>query len=365
MLSPESFYQPGEVYLSDLSERDRPWDGHRWESGLVGQMYRLTAGREEFDRYAERMDDCSRLLDFVLKSDDLGEVKFKLQAARFCRVRHCAVCQWRRSMMWRARFFRVVPEVLAAYPDNRFIFLTLTVSNPELIDLRLTIDLMAVAWKRLVRLKLFPAVGFVRSLEVTRPKNDYAHPHFHCLLMVPGSYFKSRSYLNKAKWVELWRRSLRVEYSPSVHVRAVKPRYAHTVEVEQSNAHTPESGQKDVPVVEISEELQALQLALLETLKYSVKPGDFIRGAVLDKHKDLVSGNQVNQSNAEWLHELTRQMHNVRSLSVGGVLRKFLSEADPEDLIHPEGEAEEEVLDSDLHMFFGWREQVKKYAHNA
>jgi len=330
-----------EIYLSELSQRDCPWDLHRWQSELVAALYRLSSDEAVgLHKYAKRIDGCSQLLDFVLKSNDVGEVRLKLQEAWFCRVRSCSVCIWRRSMMWRARFYNAVPRVMEAYPEHRFIFLTLTLRNCDLEQLRSTIQLMVAAWKRLAQSKEFRVVvGFVRSLEVTRnPQTDQAHPHFHCLLMVPGSYFKSREYLSKARWGELWARSLRIDYQPGVHVRALKPR----------------------PGVD-GGELAGLEAALRETLKYSVKPGDLIGGAVLDERKNLVLGDQRNQVNALWLHEFTKQMHNVRATSVGGILRQFIAETDPEDLIHPEGQLQEEVLDDDIRLFFGWRDQVKRY----
>jgi plasmid rolling circle replication initiator protein Rep len=324
-----------EIYLSDLSERDRPWDGHRWDCELVAGLY---GQNEEFRRYAERMAGCSQFLDFILKSDDLGEIKLKLQEVWFCRVRHCPVCQWRRSLMWRARFYNAVPKIIQAYPSHRFIFLTLTVRNCDLKDLRSTVNLMVESWKRLTKLKDFPALGYVRSLEITRSRLNQAHPHFHCLLMVPGSYFKSRDYLSQVRWTELWQRSMRLDYPPRVDIRSVRSK-------------TGETGG-----------ITALQAAIVETLKYSVKPSDLVAGVRLDQAKNLIPDSHVNQSETEWLYELTRQLHKLRATSVGGILRQFVSDSDPEDLIHPEGQELEPVLDDDIHLLFSWREQVKRYA---
>ena len=331
---------PVDVYLSDVSERDRPWDVHSYQRELVSGLYRLTSEQgSDFWRYADRMDDCSKLLDFVLKSNDLGECKLKLQMARFCRVRYCPVCQWRKSMMWRARFLLALPKILAAYSDCQFIFQTLTIRNCELEELRLTVQKMAAGWKRLSESKDFPAIGYLRALEVTRAKDDRAHPHYHCLLMVPRSYFKSVKYLNYSKWVALWQRSLRVDYSPQLSVSVARSKAGAT------------------------EGVEAVRLAAMEVIKYSVKPGDLIGQVGLDGSGDLLNTSQ-NWFSSTWLLELTEQMHNVHAISVGGVFRKFLSEKDPEDLIHPEGQELDEVLETDLHVFFGWRSSVKRYAKN-
>jgi hypothetical protein len=205
-------------------------------------------------------------------------------------------------------------------------------------DLRSTVNLMVESWKRLTKLKDFPALGYVRSLEITRSRLNQAHPHFHCLLMVPGSYFKSRDYLSQVRWTELWQRSMRLDYPPRVDIRSVRSK-------------TGETGG-----------ITALQAAIVETLKYSVKPSDLVAGVRLDQAKNLIPDSHVNQSETEWLYELTRQLHKLRATSVGGILRQFVSDSDPEDLIHPEGQELEPVLDDDIHLLFSWREQVKRYA---
>ena len=98
-------------YLSDISPADKPWDIHRAQSDELAKIYDSIG----YDRYAERIGECSQLLTYALKATDDGEVKLKLREARFCRVRHCMVCQWRRSLMWRARFFKALPEILALF----------------------------------------------------------------------------------------------------------------------------------------------------------------------------------------------------------------------------------------------------------
>lgn len=361
-----------EIYLSDVSERDRPWDTHRFESELVTDLYQLST-KNEVDtssftgyqssevvsssaRYAERIEKCSRCLEFALKSDDSGEIKFKLQTAEFCRVRHCPICQWRRSLMWRARFLQAVPKILEVYPKHSFIFLTLTIRNCDLVELRETVQLMNKAWGRLADLKCFPADGFVRSLEVTRnPETDQAHPHFHALLMVPDSYFKSRGYLSQKRWRELWQRSLRIDYDPRVDVKKVRPDFKGTPAKFYDG---------DTQFVSGGAETIGLHKALCETLKYSVKPGDLIGRAIIGSDLKLLPA-PSNEVNAAWLVELTKQMHKVRATTVGGVFRQFLKEEEPEDLIHPDGQADDEDLEEeDIRLSFGWRSRVKRYAQN-
>lgn len=298
------------LYLSDVSPQDKPWDTHRANASQVQALYQ----KSEFQQYATRIQECSQRLGFAFQAQDSGELKLRLQQARFCRVRHCPVCQWRRVLKWRAKFFTAVPKVMEAHPNARWLFLTLTVRNCPVSELRATLGQMNKAWERMSKRKQFPALGFVRSTEVTRAENGDAHPHFHCLLIVKPSYFSGQNYVTQAQWGELWQQSLRVDYLPIVDVRSVKPRHAKT---------------------------NGISVALLETMKYTVKPDDLLHDAA-------------------WLQELTKQLHKTRAVSVGGLLRDYIDDKEPDDLIHVDEEAASES-DTAVQVFFGWREMVSRY----
>lgn len=293
--------------LSDLSERDKPWDKHRANCDTTANYYKGS----EFDKYAERMNECSGLLDFRLvpESKD-GVYRLKLAAARFCRVRHCPVCQWRKSLMWKAKAYKILPEVVKAYPNYRWLFVTLTVKNCEITHLRDTLTWMNKSFKRMSELKVFPAEGYIKTTEVTRGKNPpgSAHPHFHVLMLVRPSYF-GVNYLSQAKWVEMWQKSLRVDYKPVLDVQALKPK-------------------------------DSLVGLLAEVVKYSVKESDLT-------------------ADRDWFLELTRQLHRTKAIAVGGILRDYMREleAEPHDLV---GEDDEGEVDEG-HLYFGWKRKVKKY----
>lgn len=308
------------AYLSDLSPRDKPWDDHKVFSERLRRLYEGT----ECHRLSERVQQCSGYLEFGWIADnDTGEVALKLRSARFCRVRHCPICQWRRSLMWTARFLKALPAITADYPTARYLFLTLTVKNCPLGELRSTITAMNRAWNRLALRKQFPAIGFARATEVTRGKDGTAHPHFHVLMMVEAGYF-ARGYLSQAEWTELWQSCLRVDYTPVVHVRAVRPHKKHSKGDISSSA--------------------LIAAGVVETFKYSVKPSDLVgEGTPHDR---------------AWLVELTHQLHKTRSVALGGVFKNYLSESEPEDLIGEEIEGEDL---SDVSLYFGWREIVQKY----
>ena len=82
-------------FLSDYSPRDAVWDTQRTLTDSVGGIYQTAA---EFERYALRMASCSGLLRFGWSTImETGETRLRLRSAQFCRVRHCPVCQWRRT----------------------------------------------------------------------------------------------------------------------------------------------------------------------------------------------------------------------------------------------------------------------------
>jgi plasmid rolling circle replication initiator protein Rep len=304
-------------YLSDISPADKPWDVKRAQSDEIAKIYESIG----YERYSERISECSQWLNYALKASNDGELKLKLREARFCRVRHCLVCQWRRQQMWRARFFKALPDVQAKYPTGRWIFVTLTVKNCELADLRSTLTWMNAAWQRLIQRKIFPALGFIKSVEVTRRADGTAHPHFHCLMLVPAGYF-SKGYIPHDKWRELWQLCLKTDYLPIVNVKVVK-----ATKPTLNDALDPSNA--------------GMAQAVCETLKYATKPADLF-------------------ADPEWLGELTKQMQKTRAISIGGCLKEFFSEDDPEDLINADIE-EDEKTEDDVYLEFDWSSLVRRY----
>jgi plasmid rolling circle replication initiator protein Rep len=116
--------------------------------------------------------------------------------------------------MWKARAYKVLPQIVEKYPTHRWLFLTLTQKNVPIGELRDTLTEMNRSFRKMVDYSRFPSVGWLRSTEVTRGRDGNAHPHFHCLLMVPASYFSGRGYLKQADWVEMWRKARQLDYNP-------------------------------------------------------------------------------------------------------------------------------------------------------
>ena len=149
--------------------------------------------------------------------------------------------------------FQQLPKIQELYPTHRWVFLTLTVKNPPVTELRDTLKHMNDSWVRLIQTKRFKSgvAGFLRTTEVTRGNDGkmMAHPHFHALLLVKPSYFAKRDISSNLIGSKCGRKPCEANYLPSVNVKAVK-------------ATLDEKGRKQ------------LDKAICETLKYSVKPSD-------------------------------------------------------------------------------------------
>lgn len=296
-----------DTYLSTVSPKDDNWDRLKVQSKLLAHKFSQINRRS----YTDRMVACSQYLHFnQVLEPETGAVKLKLFNARFCRVRLCPICQWRKSLMWIGRFMKALPRIREDYPNSEFIYLVLTVKNMPVEELRDSLDWMNRSWQRLIQRKAWPGLGFVRATEITRSKTNEAHPHFNALMMVPKSYFQGKYYLSTEKWIQLWQESLQVEYQPSVWVQKVKPK------------------QKG----------QTVESALIETFKYPLK------------YEDMAANN-------EWLDVVTGQINSTKAVSLGGCFKKYMKEDDPENLIGLD-EEDDPVIGT---LAFGWRERFRRY----
>jgi plasmid rolling circle replication initiator protein Rep len=296
-------------YLTNFSPSDKPWDNHRDKADIVSSYYEA-----DFENYSLQIERCAQLLLFGSRLDVQGQRTIRLKSAFFCRVRNCPVCQWRRSLMWKARLGTALPLIERDYPKAAWLHLTLTVRNCEITNLRDTIKLMNSAWKRLSELKKFPAVGFFKSLEVTRGKDGSAHPHFHILMMVSSSYFQGANYIKQDKWIEMWKKALRIDYDPGAHIKRVNTIF----DLDKFNT-------------------------ISEIAKYTVKADDLT-------------------ADREWLVEYTKQIHKLRAISLGGILKQYLSEeeATNEELVLGESADELNELTAPYYLA-SWDKPDRRY----
>lgn len=309
--------------LADYSSRDSRWDSSRAATDRVSQYYYDA----DYARLAERTNACSKRLGYKLVPDHEGNVNLKLASVYLCHCRMCPVCQMARTRVWRKRFFDGVPKLVAANPTVRFLFLTLTVKNCDIQFLRPTLELMSKAFTKLMKRNCLKrvVVGYARATEITKSYTGQAHPHFHVLLAVKGSYL-SRDYIPHAQWVQMWKESLEVEYTPVTDIRTVKPNKRAT-------------GRK-----------QDMMGAICETAKYTVKVSDLVGKGTL--------------SDRQWFIELSNQLHATKQINLSGLFRDYIKNGDVtgEEILEANDDSGTDKVSGEDMFFFSWYPSIKKYA---
>lgn len=368
---------PDDSYLTVMSPSDVKFDNHKAIANKVAKLYELEGNGfvgfmsgtriVSFSNYATKIYSCGSWLKFV----HLTSGKLKLTNARFCHVPNCPMCQWRRTLVWRAKFLTVLPKIREAYPSHRWVFLTLTLKNCKVEELKQTVQHMSQSYKRMRALADYPFEGYIRSLEVTRAwdwydrdrnflgrhgtkwyydskegdkhewtaePTDYVHPHYHVLALVPASYFSGSKYVKQDRWSEMWGQSLRVDYKPIVHIQTIKAK----------------KGTIAIAPEELEQDDTGIVKGICETMKYTVKEQDLLGLFSKDDH-----------NNSHWLKLITEQLYLLRRIEYSGILKEFgkevkIEENDNENLIKgSEEKSSNEEIEKEL--IFRYRVELEKY----
>ena len=245
---------------------------------------------------AKRIALCSHQLLVEVQEHSLGPTTAHLRGSRACNARLCPWCEWRRSKVWRARLFKGLARFEEHHLNYRAVFLTLTVKNCRLTDLKKTIKEMNTAWNRMRQLSFFPTAYWLKRTEVTVAQHldgsgplsePWVHPHFHVLLLVRPSYF-GKGYVKKTEWQKQWMMALRADYAPVVDVRCA---YAKGKRERNGSASSFD--------------------AAIESSKYLLKAASV-------------------QKLGPWLTELHHQLRSLRLTSVSTKLSEYVPSKDPE-----------------------------------
>ena len=178
---------------------------------------------------------------------------------------------------------------------------------------------MSKGWQRFSQRKAFkPVLGWIRATEVTQDKTrpDYAHPHYHALLLVPQSMLGGKQYVKHSEWLQLWRDCYRDQTITQVDVRAIKG---------------------------------GAMKGAVETLKafnYSMKVDDLMTRS------------------PEWILEYMEQVQHMRFMAAGGVLKDALKEIEAEattdEMLNVDSE-NDEASAREVVRTATWRPSEKRY----
>jgi plasmid rolling circle replication initiator protein Rep len=291
-------------------------------------LYDLNGRRVvNYEKRAENIRFCGSMLDFV-KVDD----KLKLIKANFCKVPLCPMCQWRKSM----RIFFEVSKIMSVI-EKKYnyipVFLTLTVRNCSAENLGDILDDMFSGWHELMRSgTLNPKVnkekkhivqGWFRALEITyNDKTNEFHPHFHVIMLVEKNYFKSSDYLKTEEWVQLWRKSAKLDYDPVCDIRRTR-------------------------------NIKGKRKEVAEVAKYTYKDAEILNKKLSDEKK------------TEVIKYLSGALHQRRLYAYGGVMKDIAAELkikdiDKADLVN----VNDEKIDSSLATMilrYRWNMGISNY----
>ena len=169
----------------------------------------------------DRLEECANYVSFY---SNKNKDKFRLKNGNFCNNRFCPICSWLKAKRNAFEILELM-KVIEKKNDKKFIFITLTAPNVVGEKLSNETTDFNEAFKRLFQTEEFKKInkGFIRKLEITynSERNDF-HPHFHIVVAVDKSYFKSRNYLSKKRLLELWQRSKRDTSITQVDIKPIK-----------------------------------------------------------------------------------------------------------------------------------------------
>ena len=265
------------------------------------------------------MKNCTNYLTFRETTDG----NKKLVDARFCRIRLCPMCTWRRTKKVFAQVSKIIQEINKD-KEREYIFLTLTCKNVQASDLKQQIKDLLYSFKRMMdgnaRIKKI-CLGYFRGLEVTRNNdNGTYHPHIHCVICVNKSYLTSRDYIKQKEWCSIWQHYLNVDYMPVVHIEKASKNYK----------------------------------SIAELTKYSVKESD-----IFLETEEKTDNNVMTIYNA---------LHRVRLIGMGGLFKEYhkklnLEDTNKEDidLVNIDTEKEDDSLLTNILLTYKWNVGYKNY----
>ena len=285
------------ILEDEKSGKKRPWKPKKIRSLQVADSFQ----RLGWEKKASRLRFCGSSLAFLV---ELETGVRRLQDADFCRERLCPMCQWRKSLKVFQEVSRVMDVVEQENPTLVPLFLTLTVQNCPTDELSKTLDILFKGWNTLQAHRKMQRIvkGWFRALEVTyNDQNDTFHPHLHAVIMVDKAYFKkdNKDYMETEEWVQMWRKSAKLDYDPICDIRRVK------------------GGKRK-------------HKAIAEVAKYTMKDKDYIKNGT-----DLTD---------TLIYFLSTGLKNRRLFAFGGILKnvaKRLGAEKPDegDLVHVDDDA--------------------------
>ncbi|HED5669594.1 TPA: protein rep [Enterobacter kobei] len=133
-----------------------------------------------------------------------------------CRDRHCSECQKIKSWIYQSRLKRTaIEKIKSDFKSDEFLFLTFTLKNPKVTQMRKAMRTMSQAFGMLTRRKPFSEIfrGGIRTFEVTRNYaerlKNHCHPHIHAIAQTKAGAFNLFIAYIQAEEIKALKKSLR------------------------------------------------------------------------------------------------------------------------------------------------------------
>ena len=319
--------------LKDIRKNGKVND---WQGKKKGNIQYADLLSELRYRKADRVKECADILQFTRNE----EGRLKLHQTWFCGSRLCPVCNWRKSLKHSNQVIQIVNEaikkafgaedVVKKQPKGRFLFWTLTTKNVFTgKELNEEISNLNKAFHRLTDYKKVKKnmLGYLKAAEVTVNQKDGSYnQHLHVLVFVKSSYFNSNdNYISQAELTEFWKKALKIDYTPIVNMKAVKPK----------------ATEKEKGVIG----------AVYETAKYPVKSIDYLTN---DRDENL-----------QRVEDLEKGLKSKRLISFGGIFKEIrkelqLEDVESGDLIKTDSEEDKEPTTGQV-IIARWNWQRQNY----
>lgn len=312
-----------EQILKDIRRNGKEFD---WRGKKIKNRYYADILDILHFKKAENVTNCADEMSFKLGNDGY----LKLHQVWFCKSKLCPLCAWRRSMKFSYQNAEILSEAIKQEPTGRFLFLTLTVKNVyDGEELDSILRKMTDGFRKLFKYKKVSKnmIGYLRATEVTvNDKDNSYHPHFHVLMMVKPTYFKnSDNYLNQEEWTNLWKKAMKLDYTPIVNVKAIRGKTKSKSDVTS---------------------------AVLETSKYPVKDSDYLTNNV--------------ERDSFVIDDLETGLYRKRQIGYGLLFKEIrkklhLEDVEEGDLKNIGEDDEEELSESARIIYAKWNNERKNY----
>lgn len=290
-----------------------------WQGKKLGSLHYFNLLEELEYLKAKNVKVCADILTFKETEEGL----LKLKQAWFCKSRLCPLCNWRKSMKHSNQVIQVVDKAMQEYPKGRFLFWTLTTKNVfDGVELNEELSKMNRAFNLMMKYKKVEQnmLGYLKATEVTVNKVDGSYnQHFHVLVFVRANYFDGKeNYISQEQLTEFWKKSLKIDYTPIVNIKAVKPK----------------------------KKTENIKGAVYETAKYPVKSVDYMT----DDHK----------KNLKVVDDLEKGLKRKRLISYGGLFKKIrnelkLTDVEESDLLKLNSTEDDEIeIGNDIVAYWNW-----------